>query len=94
MMVTGRTYISETGKVFIDHDISYIKDIKWLIESEHWADIKFEIPQTHGSIKGKQVDVVESFMLSFENVEAVEKMINGLLEVANLINEREKETVQ
>jgi len=89
-----RTFIAETGTVYIDHNIPYIKDIQWIVESDYWADIKFEIPQTHGSIKGKQVDVVESFMLSFENVEAVEKMINGLLEVANLINEREKETVQ
>jgi hypothetical protein len=89
-----RTYISETGKVFIDHDISYIKDIKWLIDNEYWADIKFEIPQTHGSIKGKQVDVVESFMLSFENVEAVEKMINGLSEVANLMHKQQKETAE
>ena len=89
-----RTYITETGTVLIDHNIPYINDIQWIIESDYWADIKFEIPQTHGSIKGKQVAVVESFMLSFENVEAVEKMIKGLLEVANRIDERDKETAQ
>lgn len=89
-----RTFIAETGTVLIDHNIPYIKDIQWLIESDYWADIKFEIPQTYGSVKGKQVNVIESFMLSFENVEAVEKMINGLLEVANRIHEREKENVQ
>ena len=86
--------ISETGTAYISHDISYIKDIQWIVESDYWADIKFEIPQTCGSIKGKQVDVVESFMLSFDNVEAVEKMITGLLEVANVLHEREKENVQ
>ena len=84
-----RTYISETGKVFIDHDVSSIKEIKWVIDNEYWADIKFEIPKTHGSIKGKQVDVIESFMLSFENVESVEKMINGLSEVANLMHKQQ-----
>ena len=89
-----RTFIAETGTVLIDHNIPYIKDIQWLIESDYWADIKFEIPQTYGSVKGKQVNVIESFMLSFESVEAVEKMITGLLEVANRIHERDKETVQ
>jgi len=87
----SRTYISKSGRVFIDHDISFIKDIKWSIANEHWADIKFEIPETHGSVKGKQIDVVESFTLAFDNVESVVKMINGLLEVANLIHERKKD---
>jgi len=79
-----RTHISETGKVFIDHDISSVKDIKWEINNEYWADIEFEIPQTHGPI-----DSVESFVLSFENVESVEKMINGLSEVANLMHKQQ-----
>lgn len=89
-----RWTISETGTTFISHDISYIKDIRWAVESDYWADIKFEIPQTCGSIKGKQVDVIESFVLSFENVEAVEKMISGLLEVIPILHERNKENVQ